>query len=532
MNMKRFRRLVCVGLAAAGSVGLACVDPGPAAQSLGPGVGGPVVDAETRCAALADLVGAELIDLRIRESRHVAAAPAHCRVAGVIETEINFEVLLPDEWNGRFLMGGGGGYVGSVQNQAMTATYSAVGGTPLERGYATAGTDTGHVGDGVDAGWALNRPDRQENFGHRAVHLTAEASKSIIRHYYEEAPAFSYFAGCSRGGGQGMMASQRYPDDFDGIVSGAPAYHWTAFSAGMVQTQQAIYPSGDLTTPVITPDNLALLAAGIDAACDTLDGVDDDILTDPRRCGFRPRDLPRCEGAEPRADCVTDEQLAAIEAVYDGPMAGGEPLFFGFPFGGENDPGGWDLWVVDAEGARARGVPNLHYGFGTELYKNFVFSDPAWDYTRYDFRTWAEDTAGVAEILDATDTDLSAFRDRGGKILFWTGWSDLALTPLGTIDYYDRLRAADSEADGYARLYLLPGVLHCGGGPGPDRVDWVEALRAWVEDGTPPHRLVAHKLDDEGQPTMTRPACPYPESAAYRGGDPSAESSFACERPE
>lgn len=530
--MKRFQRQVWVGVAAAGSLVLACVDSGPAAQSLTPRVGGAVAEAETRCARLADLVGTELIDLRIDVSRHVADTPAHCRVAGVIETEINFELLLPDAWNGRFLMGGGGGYVGSIQNQAMTATYSAVGGTPLERGYATAGTDTGHVGDGVDATWALDRPDRQENFGHRAVHLTAEASKSIIRHYYDQGPAFSYFAGCSRGGGQGMMASQRYPDDFDGIVSGAPAYDWTAFTAGMVQTQQAIYPSGDVTTPIITPDNLALLAAGIDAACDTLDGVDDDILADPRRCGFRPGDLPRCDGDVPGAGCVTDAQVAAIEAVYQGPVAGGEPLFFGFPFGGENDPGGWDTWVVAADGPRARGVPNLHYGFGTELYKNFVFGDPEWDYTTYDFSTWAEDTATVAAMLDATDTDLSAFRDRGGKILFWTGWSDLALTPLGTIDYYERLRAADPEADEYARLYLLPGVLHCGGGPGADRVDWVEVLRAWVEDGMSPHRLVAHKLDDVGQSTMTRPACPHPEAAAYRGGDPDVESSFVCELAE
>ena len=166
--------------------------------------------------------------------------PGHCAVNGVIETEINFELLMPDEWNGRFVMGGGGGFVGTVQNQARTLY--AVGGGPLERGYATVGTDTGHVRQGIEADWALNNPERQESFGHRAVHLTTEAAKSILRDYYGEAEQFSYFVGCSRGGGQGMMESQRYPGDFDGIVSGAPAYDWTGIAAQFVQTQQAIYP--------------------------------------------------------------------------------------------------------------------------------------------------------------------------------------------------------------------------------------------------------------------------------------------------
>ena len=488
----------------------------------------------TREDACASLSGLHLIDLRLTASEHVPAGadtPMHCRVMGVIETEINFELLLPDEWNGRFVMGGGGGFVGSVQNQAL-GIFRTVGGDALSRGFATVGTDTGHDGEGIEAAWALDHPERQENFGHRAVHLTAETAKSILRHYYGEPEQYAYFLGCSRGGGQAMMESQRYPDDFDGLVAAAPAYHWTGIGAQFIHTQQGIYPTGALSAPVITPDNLTLLADSIDVACDTLDGVDDDIVTDPRLCGFDPKDLPRCDTTA-HAGCVTDVQHAAIQRVYDGPTRDGEPLYFGFPFGGENDPGGWDSWVVGADEVRERGAPSLHYAFGTELYKYFVFGDPEWDYTTYDFSNWSEDTAATAEMLNATDADLGPFRDGGGKIIFWTGWSDLALSPLGTIDYYEQLTSADPAAEEYARLYMLPGVLHCGGGPGPDQVDWLGALQAWVEEDEAPDRLLAERFDDTGEVTLSRPVCPYPQVSQYRGeGDTSIETSFVCASPD
>ena len=478
----------------------------------------------------AGLTALELVDLRIGSAEHLPETeglPAHCRVTGVIETEINFELLLPDDWNGRFLMGGGGGFVGSVQNQARSLY--AHGGSPLQRGYATAGTDTGHTGNGIEAGWALDHPERQENFGHRAVHLTAETAKSIIAHYYARPADYAYFVGCSRGGGQAMMESQRYPDDFDGIVAAAPAYDWTGITAGFVQNQQAIYPDGDLDAPVLSAATLELLGSSILAACDADDGVEDGMLAEPRRCGFDPADLPRCTGDRPSADCVTAAQLAAIRTVYGGPTSNGEPIYHGFNYGGEREAGGWDAWVVGAAQRRAPGIPNAQYGFGTELFKYFVFGDPDWDYTRYDFATWKDDVAETAAILNATDTDLSRFRDGGGRIIYWTGWSDLALAPLGTIDYYERLEAGDPSALDYARLYMLPGVLHCAGGPGPDRVDWVEAIRTWVEDGRAPERLLAAKLGEDGNVTMTRPVCPYPQVAVYDGsGDPHDHASFAC----
>lgn len=483
-----------------------------------------------RCAALATM---ELIDFDIVSARPVPAEdgrPAHCRVDGRIDTEINFELLLPDDWNGRFMMGGGGGYVGAVQNSALG--YGAGPGA-LERGYATVGTDTGHMGTAIEAGWALKDHERQVNFGHRAVHVTAEAARSIIRHYYDRAEEYSYFVGCSRGGGQGMMESQRYPDDFDGIVAGAPAYHWTAFTAGFVQNQQAVFPdASDLSTPVVTADNRALLAASILEACDGDDGVRDGVLRDPRTCGFTPDALPRCQGERTGPECVTTDQRAAMQVIYAGPTSDGEPIFHGFPLGGENDPGGWDTWIVGTGNGQSRGVPNLHFGFGTELYRYFVFDDPDWDYTSYDFSTWAQDVAQTAEVLDATDADLGRFRDGGGKIIFWTGWSDPALTALGTIDYYERVAAGDATVRDYARLFMLPGVLHCGGGPGPDSVDWLTAIEDWVERATPPGRLLAAKLGETGAPVLTRPVCPYPEVAVYEGtGTTDDEASFRCATP-
>ena len=283
---------------------------------------------------------------------------------------------------------------------------------------------------------------------------------------------------------------------------------------------------------MLTPATLELLGSSILAACDAADGVADGVMTDPRQCGFRTTDLPRCADDRAADGCVTAAQLAAIDRVYDGPTANGESIHPGFNYGGENDQGGWDSWVVASPGRAAQGVPNAQFGFGTELFKYFVFGDPDWDYTRYDFANWREEVAPTAAILDAVDTDLSAFRDHGGKIIYWTGWSDLALTPLGTIDYFENLAAGDPGAGDYARPLHAAGRAALRRWP-PVRTasDWVEAIRAWVEEGQAPERLVASKLARDGSPTMTRPVCPYPQVAVYDGtGEPSNEASFRLRR--
>lgn len=490
--------------------------------------------AESNCAQLAGWKGA---GVEIRGAAQLApqeGGPRRCEVAGLIDGTIQFELLLPEAWNGKFLMGGGGGFVGAVTNQARAGL--SAGPRPLARGYATAGTDTGHTGSVVDATWALNNPQAEEDFAHRAVHRTAVVSKAIIREYYEEPLAHSYFLGCSRGGGQGMISAQRYPEDFDGIVVGAPALHWTGMGAGFIWNQQANFPnskgpeSTGLAQPLLTRGTLRFLGSAVRSACDELDGVADGVLNDPRKCSFRPEDLPRCE-ADVAADCVTAEQLAAIQAIYSGPRVAEKQIYPGFPFGAEGDRGGWARWIT---GANRRpdlsGSPNISYALGTQLYKYLVFDDPDWDYAGYDFANWHEDTASAGMLLNATDPNLRAFRDGGGKLILWHGWSDAALTALYSIDYYERVERLDPELRQYFRMFLLPGVGHCGGGPGPGRVDWITALERWVEEATPPERLLAAKRKQRGRKPRIRPLCPYPQVARYDGsGNPDVAESYHCE---
>lgn len=452
----------------------------------------------------------------------------NCKVTGTIDGSIKFELLLPDAWNGKFMMGGGGGFVGSLQNQAQEGL--SAGATPLERGYATAGTDTGHTGEAIDASWALGNPEAKENFAHRAVHRTAEVSKKVIDEYYNDKPERSYFLGCSRGGGQAMISAQRYPDDFDGIIAGAPVYDWPGTTAGFLRNEQAVFPDPtDLTTPVITADNRKLVAGALLQACDGLDGVEDGVFRDPRRCQFDPASLPVCK-AEAAADCLTEPQLAAIQTIYRGPIAGGQRLHPGFPFGGEADPQGWALWITQADPPTLPpGVPNLHFAFGTQFAKYFVFDDPNWTYANFDLEGWRARTADAGKLLNATDPDLSKFRDGGGKLILWHGWSDSALSASTSIDYYEAVRRQDEGLRGYLLMYMLPGVAHCGGGPGADRVDWITALEHWVEQGVAPEEIIATKVDAQGGPPLERKVCAFPRAALLgEAGDASATSSYSC----
>jgi len=459
--------------------------------------------------------------------------PAHCVVRGTIDTEIRFELLLPtpEAWNGRFVAGGGGGFVGSVQNQAMS--YSVPAPSPLTQGFATVGTDTGHSGTGLDASWAFEREDREINFGHRAVHVTVEAAKAIIRVHYGRDIEYSYFLGCSRGGGQAMMSSQRYPDDFDGIVAAAPAYDWPSLGAHFLQIQQAMYPDpSDLSAPVVGSETSQLLEEAILDACDAFDGVTDGFLNDPRACQFKPEDLPRCASGNAEEGCVTDQQLAAIQTVYRGLLIDGEQVYPGYPFGGESDQQGWGAWITGGLDAFGPGSPSLHFAFGTQMYKYLVFDDHEWDYSSYDFSNWRTETERAAGILNATESDLTPFKVGGGKLILWNGWSDPAISALGTIEYFEEVQAEHEDADSFSRLFLLPGVLHCNGGPGPDQVDWLGTIQGWVEYGEAPDQVTATKTDADGNIEMRRPVCAYPAVAEYDGsGDPTREESFACVGP-
>ena len=462
------------------------------------------------CAQLTQL---KLPDIKVTEAVAVPAGTgikvAHCRVAGVIGTEIKFSLLLPDEWNRKFLMGGGGGFVGSVQNQAQFV---------VNAGYATAGTDTGHQGGTTDAAWALDNLERQVNFGYLGVHRTAEAAKAILRSYYGSPETRAYFSGCSNGGRQALMEAQRFPDDFDGIVAGAPAADFTGIGAQFIKDVRAQFPDPKNLTPLLSPETLQAVAAQILDACDTLDGVKDGVMEDPRRCTVNVSALTG----------LTAAQQAALKTIYAPTRAGSETVFPGQPFGGEGEAAGWPAWISGAAPRAGQPAgPSLRFAFGTQLFKYLVFNDPAWDYTRYDLSTWRADTKKTASFLNATNPDLDAFKSKGHKLLIWHGWSDAGLSPLATIQYYESVQARDPKMDAYVRMFLMPGVLHCGGGAGPDNADWAAAIDGWVESGQAPARIIAQK--GASAAARTRPLCPYPQHAVYRGaGSTDQAENFVC----
>jgi Tannase and feruloyl esterase len=483
------------------------------AQAFRPAVAGAADNPRASCTQLTSL---ELPDVRISEAVVVLAATTgavsapHCKVSGVIGTEIKFALLLPDTWNQKFMMGGGGGFVGTIDNQAASS---------VNLGFATVGTDTGHAGNVVDASWALNNLERRVNYGYVAVHRTAEVAKAIVRSYYGADASRSYFSGCSNGGRQGMMEAQRYPDDFDGIVAGAPAMDFTGIAAQFMKDIQTLFPDPkNAATSLVPAETMKLVGSKILDICDAADGVKDGVMDDPRACKVDFNALP-----------ITDVQKAALKKVYAPTTNKDGEIFTGQPFGGETEPGGWPMWISGGNPQLAMlKQPSLRFGFGTQFFKYFVFNDPSWEYSRYDLATWKKDTELTASFLNATDPNLDAFKGKGHKLIMSHGWADAGLSPLATIKYYDAVKSRDPNVNDYFRLFLMPGVLHCGGGAGPDSADWTAAIVDWVEKGKAPERIIASKTTN-GAVTRTRPLCQYPQRAIYKGsGSTDDEANFVC----
>jgi hypothetical protein len=486
-----------------------------------------------RARAAADCAAALRIALpnaRITAARAVPAnyslralgQKSYCRVEATVDVETHIVALLPDDWNGRFLMGGAGGYVGSVQNQYESTVHE---------GYATVGPDAGHTAFALMAGWALRNDRRIADYGHRAVHRTAEVTKALIAAYYGRPPERSYFIGCSNGGREALMEAQRYPADFDGIVAIAPAFNFLELTAAFVRNLQAQYPTGDLSAPVVTPAVLRLLAAKVTESCDAIDGVRDATFENPEACTFKLASLPACPNDVTTDGCVTRAQRAAL-ATFATPLAAGTLHYPGWPFGDEANPEGWEAWMIGPVASMmevsARTAPTVQGLFATQFFKYFVYGDSAWRYVNYDLARAGRDGARVGAVVSATNTDLSAFRARGGKLLLAHGWSDPALSARATIEYFNAMQRRTAQASSFTRLFLMPGVLHCAGGSGCDDVDYTGIIRRWVEEGDAPSRIIARKLRGT-QVVRTHPLCAYPMTARYDGrGSTDDAAAFTC----
>jgi feruloyl esterase len=473
----------------------------------------------------------------------VVELPSYCRIQGVLrptsDSQIVFEVWLPAEgWNGRFHGIGNGAFAGSIDYSSLAAAVQA--------GYATAATDTGHAAGGLDASWAEGHPEKVVDFGWRAVHLTTVAGKALTEAFYGSPARYSYFASCSNGGRQGLMEAQRFPEDYDGIIAGAPAYNWTGLFTGFIWNAQVLSEPGAM----IPAANASAIAAAVLAACDALDGLADGLVSDPRQCRFAPETL-LCAEEETNA-CLTEPQIAALRAIYQGPQTSdGEQIYFGFPPGGETAPGslGWDAWIFGA--APGASVQNA---FGGAFVRSMVGAPEGWTPADFDFdRDFEPLEAKTAATLNATDPDLSAFADRGGKLILYHGWSDAGISALGTIAYHDQVAGhmGASRAASFVRLFLAPGMHHCGGGAGPSdfgqggpslesadpSTSLTAALEAWVEDGRAPEQVTARQPLPPGapadQPVRTGLICAYPDRAALTpGSDPMRAESYSCVDPQ
>lgn len=436
-----------------------------------------------------------------------AKLPAFCRVAATstpsADSTIKIEVWLPAaSWNGKFLGTGNGAWGGSISRAVLA--------DGLARGYAVAGTDTGHEGQG--ASFAAGHPEKLKDFAERAVHEMTVVGKALIAAHYERPHELAYFNGCSTGGRQALTAAQRFPDDFDGIIAGSPGNYTTRQAVGQVWIAQAMQKAPASNIP---PAKLTMLHDAVIRACDAQDGIADGVLEDPRRCAFDPATIA-CSGPD-SASCLTGPQVEAVRKIYAGAVSprDGQPIFPGLEPGGEL---GWARWG-SAQPAE----------YATEFFKHIAFGDPDWHFNALDFGRDVRRSEEAGAVLDAIDPDLTRFSNRGGKLILYAGWSDPGIAPRNLVSYYERVKARMGDrASAFLRLFMVPGMAHCGGGDGTSTFDMLSALESWREKKTAPPQIPAARVDN-GVTNRTRPLCPYPQVATYKGtGSIDEAASFVC----
>lgn len=462
-----------------------------------------------------------------------ATFPAHCRVVGVTHGEpgsnVGVEVRLPEIWNGKLLFTTRQGYIG-----AFPPVGNAVVTIGLARHYAIVTTDSGHASSSIlDASFGLNNRPAEIDFGYRAVHLAKVVGSTIIAAFYGSGPVHSYYNGCSSSGRYAIQSAERYPEDFDGIIAGSPVLDNSGLAIGFNWNMQAT-----LAAPIPT-EKLPMIWNAVTAACDGIDGLVDGLIDDPRKCQFDLNTL-LCKGGD-APDCLTTEQIATLGKIYAGPSRSataeedpGEQIYPGFAFGGElPDPvgqQGWDFYVTGVNGA----VPLQLTLMDQYLrYLAFEVDDPTFDWRTFNFDTDPQRMEFMHEIIDPVQDDLRPFADAGGKMIIYQGWGDIAQSPFRTIEYYQGLRrhVGRRNVEDYARLFMAPGMYHCGGGIGPNRFDALTAIEQWVEGGLAPSSILASHTAGPGV-NRTRPLCPYPQHAVYKGtGSIDDAANFACMGP-
>jgi hypothetical protein len=484
------------------------------------------------CEAMSEFKSKDIVQITAISIPDTSAVPANCRVTGLLQPEIAFEVSLPTKWNGRFYMIGNGGHAGeALDDPSRTSQRNDA----LKLGFAVAQTNTGHdARKEPGASFVLSNPQKAIDYAYRAVHLTATTAKDIIRDYYGTPVSYAYWNSCSNGGRQGLIEAQRFPEDFDGIVANAPWVDQTGFTIGAMWNQKA------LSEAPVTAAKLSLLAEKVMAKCDAVDGLKDGLIDDPRKCSFDPaRDVPSCSAGTDGADCLTAAQAAAIAKVYGGPISNGKPFFPGFALGSEalmpalfggGTGSGWMNMIVSAQ---PDGKP-ADFGLAENTMRYLVHKPPKpdYDYKTFDYDRDIHMLDEWGKLADAKNPDLSKFKSRGGKLLITYGWADSILQPMAGVNYYEQALAQNGPGTtDFLRLFMVPGMAHCGGGIGTDRHDAVTVMVNWVEIGKAPESIQASRVVDN-KVVRTRPLCPYPQVARYSGqGSIDDAANFRCVAP-
>jgi feruloyl esterase len=499
--------------------------------ALLPLAGELVADAASNGTACSNLAALTIPTITIRSATGVNAGPfippggsnamtlpAFCRVEATArptsDSEIKFEVWIPpaEAWNGKLEGVGNGGYSGAIGYSAMA--------TGLRRGYAVVSTDTGHAGDDMKFGQA--HPEKLLDWAYRSVHVMTDAAKLIVRDAQGRFADRAYFVGCSSGGHQALTEAQRYPEDYDGIVAGDPAHNRIRQTFAFLYSWVATHTADG--KPIVPLNKLQLLTKSVVEACDSLDGLKDGVIDDPRRCHFDPAKLACKNGDE--ATCLTAPQVEAVRKMYDGlknPRTG-EQIFTGWPRGsegfGDSAIQSWRQYVMDP-------AEPMRVGF----FRYFLFHDPNWDYRTVDYDRDLAYAEQKLPFMASVEKDLAPFKKHGGKLVMYTGWADPVVPPQDTVAYYDAVVKANGGLDKtreFYRFFLAPGMGHCGGGPGPNQFDALGALEQWVEKGVAPEKITAAHSTN-GKIDRTRPLCMYPQVARYKGtGGSDDAANFTC----